>query len=209
MVIQEVLFRRGDLRSWLEQRIRTAVDEVGRVRPDEVLARPHEQLAEEIIERHLVPEPSVDEAGMTGNVTDQPVDVSHDFLRAVYDRTTPTLIPGSRITLTVPFAGLAEVLQLRASTSTTSPPRAYVSGGQVSVFADVPADIIEREREGVVAALRSEIRKITAYLGYSCRDIAAANDRLRADVRRAAAARRAKILADHDTEAILGRATLS
>ena len=203
-VQEEPLFRQGDLRSWLEQRIRTAVDEVGRIPSGEVLQRPHEQIAEETIERHLVPEPRLDEAGMTGGVTDQRVDVSHDFLRAVYDRGMPAWVAGSRIMFTVPFVGLAEILQLRASSSTTSPPRAYVSGSQISVFRDVPADVLEREREGVVAALRGEISKIGTYLGYSRQDIKAANEQLRAEVRRAAAARRAKVLADRDTEAVLG-----
>jgi hypothetical protein len=201
---QELLFARGDLRAWLEQRQRDALADLERVSADEVLARPHEQIAEEIIERYAVEEPRLDQAGMTGGVTDERVDISSDPMRAVFNRSGPVYIAGSRIMLRVPFSGLSEVLQLRASTFTYNPPRASVANSHVSVFRDVPADVMERDRDGVVASLKAEIAKIDAHLDYSRSDIASANEQLRAGVRRAAQARRAKVLADRDTEAILG-----
>lgn len=200
----ELLFARGDLRPWLERRHRDALAEVGRVGADEVLTRPPEQIADEIIERYLVPEPRLDQDGMTGGVADERIDVSDDFMRAVYDRSTPTYIDGSRIAFRVPFAGLPEVLQMRAGTFGFNPPRAIVGNGYLTVFRDVAADVLERDREGVVASIRDEIAKINTYLGYSRKDIAEANERLRDGVRRAAEARRAKVLADRDTEAMLG-----
>lgn len=201
---QEVLFAQGDLRSWLEQRARNALDEVQRVAPNEVLARPYEQIAEEIIQLHLVPEPRLDQANMTGGVTDERVDVSGDFTRGVWDRFTPTYVDGSRITFRVPFTGPSEVLRLRASTSSFNPPRANIGNGCLIVSRDVPADVLERDRDGVVNSIRQEIAKIDTYLGYSRQDIAASNEQLRVEVRRAAETRRAKVLADRDTEAMLG-----
>ena len=204
MANQEFLFSRGDLSSWLEQRLRDALAEVGQVDADEVLARPHEQIADEIIQRHLVSEPRLDQDGATGGVTDQRIDVSGDFIRAVYDRSTPTYIDGSRITFRVPFTGSPEILRLRARTSSFNPPQANITNGYLTVFRDVPADVLERDREGAIAALRDEITKIDTYLEYSRKDIGEANERLRAGVLRAAQARHAKVLADRNTEAMLG-----
>lgn len=201
---EEPLFVSGNLRSWLEQRIRTALDEIRRVGADEVLARPPEQIADEVIERHVVPEPRLDQTAMTGDVTDERVDVSQDFMRAVFDRSAPAYIDGSRITFRVPYTGLLETLHLRASTSSFNAPRAAVGNQCLLVFRDVPADVLQRDRDGVVDSIRQEIAKIATFLEYSRQDIAAANEQLRAEVRRAAHARRAKVLADRDTEAMLG-----
>ena len=70
------LFSRNYLRTWLEKRQRDALAEVQRVSADEILARPHEQVAEEIIDRYLMPEPRLDLGAMTGEVGDQQVDIS-------------------------------------------------------------------------------------------------------------------------------------
>lgn len=204
MTGQQLLFAHGDLRAWLEQRHRDALSEVNKVSADEVLARPHEQVAAEIIARFVVPEPRLDQTGMTGGVTDERVDVSGDPMRAVFDRSGPFYVAGSTITFRVPYSGPTEVLQLRASTSSFNPPRASVANGHVSVSRDVPADVMERDREGIVASLRAEITKIDTFLGYSRNDIAVANEQLRDGVRRAAQTRHTKVLADRDTEAILG-----
>ncbi|MEV6831224.1 hypothetical protein [Amycolatopsis sp. NPDC051102] len=198
------LFSRNYLRTWLEKRQRDALAEVQRVSADEILARPHEQVAEEIIDRYLVPEPRLDLGAMTGEVGDQQVDISRDPMRVVSNRSRSFHVPGSRISFRVPYTGPADVLYMQASTYSFAPPHASVTNGYVSVSRDVPADVLERDRDSIVAALRAEIMKIDTHLDYSRSDIAAANEQLRASVAQAAQARRAKVLADRDTEAILG-----
>lgn len=199
----ELLFASGDLRTWLEERQSQAIDEVRQVDPDEVLNRPPEQVAEEILDRHLVPEPRLDMDGVIGDVKDQQVDVSGDFLRAI-DRPGPFYIDGTRIILRVPYYRPTELLRLRASRYTLNPPRATVGDGYLSVHRDVPADTLERDRDGAVKSLKGEIAKIKEHLVNSQRDISAWNDTLRTQVRQAADARRKKVLADRDTEVMLG-----
>jgi hypothetical protein len=203
-VKSQELFSRSYLRTWLENRHHAALSAVERVSADEILARPHEQIAEEIIESYLVPEPHLDQDRITGDVSDLQVDVSGDPMRVVSDRSGPRYVPGSRITYRVPYTGLIEVLYMQASTFSFNTPYAGVTDGQVSVFRDVPADVLERDRVKVVEALKTEIAEIDRHLEYSRIDITAANERLRTGVRSAAAARRTKVLADRETEAILG-----
>ncbi len=200
----ELLFSQHDLRSWLEERKRRAVDEIRSLSPDEVLARPPQQVADEVIERHQVPEPTLRLDEMTGQVDDRQVDVSGDFGRAVFDRSGPFYIDGTRITFHIPYNGPTEALKLQASTFSMSPPRAAVGSGQVTVHRDVPADTLERDRDKIVQGLRREAQEIDKYLGYARNDIRAYNKQLREEIPRAAEMRRKKVLADRDTEAILG-----
>lgn len=200
----ELLFSQRDLGAWLEEQRRRAVEEIRGLPPDEVLARPPQQVADEVIERYEVPEPRLHLDEMTGQVDDQQVDVAADFRRAIFDRSGPVHIDGSRITLQVPYDGPLEALKLRASKFTMSPPRASVGSGRISVHRDVPADTLERDRDKIVEGLHREVREIDKYLRYARNDIRTSNELLREEMPRAAEARRKKVLADRDTEAILG-----
>lgn len=68
----------------------------------------------------------------------------------------------------------------------------------------MPANVLKRGRQAVVASLKDEITKIAQHLGFSRRDIIASNEQLQAEVRRAAEARHAEVLIEFDTEAMLG-----
>jgi hypothetical protein len=96
------------------------------------------------------------------------------------------------------------VLTCPRTTSSYNAPRAAIGHQCLLVFRDVPAEVLERDRDGIVDSIRQEISRIATFLEYGRQDITAANERLRAEVRRAAHARRAKVLADRDTEAMLG-----
>ena len=200
----ELLFSRPDLRAWLETRMRSAQDQVQRCPSEEVLARPPEQLAAEVVERYLVEKPFLDLGAMTGQVGDQAVDVSGDRTRAIFGSNRSSVVPGTRISYHIPYRGPVEALRLRASRFSHSPPSAVVGTSRVSIFWDVPADRLERDREKVIERLRREAHTIDEYLGYARTDIGAWNENLRQQIPRGAEARRKKILADRDTEAILG-----
>lgn len=200
----DLLFSKRDLRSWLEQQRQRALDEVRNVPPGKVLAHPHEQIAEEIIACHELGEPTLQIDEMAGEVGDQQVDVSGDFSRVILDDSRPFYIDGTRIALHVPYDGPVEALRLQASTFSYNPPRAVVHSNTVTVFRDVSADTLERNRDKVIQGLRNEVTSIDKYLGYARADIKASNDQLRREVAEVAAARRKKVLADRDTEAMLG-----
>lgn len=67
------------MRSWLEVRQGRAVEEISGLPAGAVLARPPEQVADEIIDRHEILEPALLPDGITGQVDDQQVDVADDF----------------------------------------------------------------------------------------------------------------------------------
>lgn len=200
----ELLFSQRNLRSWLEEQRRRAVEEIRTMPPDEVLRRPPEQVADEVLERYEIPEPVLHVDQMTGRVDDQQVDVAGDFGRAIFDDSQPFYIEGTRITLHVPYDGPIEAFRLQASTFSMSPPRAVIVPGRISVSRAVPADTLQRDREKIVEGLRREVLEIDKYLGYARTDIRASNQQLRDELPRIAETRRSKVLADRDTEAMLG-----
>lgn len=198
------LFSQGDLRSWLEGKRRDAIKELRALPAEEVLARPPEQVASETIARYEVREPELLVDQMTGNVNDQEIDVSGDFQRAILDPTRPFYIDGSRITLHVPYHGPVEAFRLQPSRYSLNPPRAVISVERITVYRDVPADTLERDRDKILEGLHREVQEIGKFLGYARKDIRASNEQLRRKVPIAAQARRKKVLADRDTEAMLG-----
>lgn len=120
----EHLFSDGELRLWLDERRRRAVEEIRGKAADEVLARPPMQIAQEVIERYEISEAVLRHDEITGQVGDQKVDVAGDFRRAVFNRSGPHYVAGTRIALHVPYDGPPEVLISRASSYTWSPPQA-------------------------------------------------------------------------------------
>lgn len=199
----ETLFSGGSLREWLEDRHHRAIRAAGSLPAEEALLRPYEQVAQEAYERWEVTEPQLLVDEVKAAVDDEQVDVSGDFLRAISDPSRPCYVAGTRISFHVPYAGPGEALRLRGSTSSLSPPRAAVRDGEVVVSRAVPADTLERDRERVVAGIRSEVANIEKYLGYARSEIVGHNERLREDLMSAAERRRRKVLADRDTEAML------
>ena len=199
----ELLFSQGDLRSWLEERTASAVAHVQKYQPDEILARPPKQIADEVTNEYEVALPVLDVEAKTGGVTEDAVDVSRDFDRVI-TRPGPHYIDATRISLHVPYTGPKEALRCRAGTYTMNPPRAVVGNGRVTVFRALPADVLERDRDTAIAGLHEEIAKIDRHLEFAREDIRAANERLCTAVASAVEQRRRKVLADRDTEAMLG-----
>jgi hypothetical protein len=56
-----------------------------------------------------------------------PVDVRHDQMRWIEDRSQPAMVPGERIEVHVPFEGEAELFYARANTFTMNLPRAVAA----------------------------------------------------------------------------------
>lgn len=196
------LFRDGELRDWLRQKRADALKHVQQISPDEILERPPEQIADDLIDRFSVERPhlAVDEA--EAEFDDVQMDVSRDPMRGGWMGDGPPLmIPATRISLHAPYRGPAEALRLRATTSTLSSPAGDLANGEVTVWSAVPGDSIERDGRNTVETLRKMLQQIAQFVGYAGNDIAASNAQLETEIRRAVEARRAKVLADRNLAA--------
>lgn len=196
------LFRDGDLREWLHQKRSEALKSVQRIPPDEILERPPEQIADELIERFSVEVPhlAVDEA--EAKFDDAEMDVSRDPMRGDWleDR-GPLMIPATRISLHAPYRGPAEALRMRATQFTPSLPSGDLANGEVTVWRSIPGDTVDREGRGAVEGLRTLLQQIEKYVGFAAKDIAESNAQLETEIRQAVDARRSKVLADRNLAA--------
>lgn len=63
----------------------------------------------------------------TVDQTETKVDVSHDFGRAIFDRSQPFFVDGLRVSYYVPFKGDKQLFQCKPNSFTFNPPRARIS----------------------------------------------------------------------------------
>ena len=117
-------------------------NEIGLLSEDRVLNTSPEQLCDYFVEKYSVAPLVIDESGIQVDYGDAQVDVSYRFEYAVFDRSSPTYVTGTRITFFVPFSGDAELFKCRPSTFSLNPPRGVVRGNElVFVYEQTPHDV--------------------------------------------------------------------
>src|SRR5258706_5844724 len=95
---------------------------------DHALATSAEDLAAALAAEYRVEPIVLDEAAKTVVSTDERIDVSGDWSRGLDRRDGPFYVPGTRLTLHVPFSGEADLFKLQPSTISLNPPRGKVTG---------------------------------------------------------------------------------
>ena len=91
------------------------------------------------------------------------IDVSADPLRHVRDQSRPFYIPGSYVTVAIPFEGDADLFGFQASTRSYNPPYGQVSGSTVLIsFQDVKLDPqrIRQEIDTTVGRIEEHLKWI-------------------------------------------------
>jgi len=68
------------------------------------------------------------------------VDVRHDQMRWIKDRSRPALVAGERMEVRIPFEGESELFYARANAFTMNPPRAFIEKNELVLQYDMPAD---------------------------------------------------------------------
>lgn len=102
------------------------------------------------------------------------IDVSHDPLRNVPDRSRPAYVTGTEVEFTVPFDGDRSVLDMKPTTYTLNPPRASVADDELRICIrgiDLAPDTVKREFDTMLSqiqrhlqTLRNETSKLNAQL---------------------------------------------
>ena len=133
------------------------------------------------------------------NTQEVQIDVRSDLDRSVFDRTQPCLIPGLKISVSIPFSGEFNQWQYRPSTCTSCPPRAHIksqgevsAGGTIEIMIFEPSDTLD---DG--SRLKQEIEKtlseIKWYLENSRKEIDEFNKKLHSEIKKQVAERRQRL----------------
>ncbi len=199
---REVLFSDGNLYDWLRARLRRAVEEASAILGDRVLSVPEADLLEELVERYRVDPPVLHvDHRYTPGAQDVRIDVSQDPRRAIWDKTRPYYVQGTRYEVRIPFEGDAELFRLRPSTWRTVFPFGRVEGQELVVWYEAPADSLDPqcfEQE-----INGNVGLIQEYLQWIMDECIGFNRQLEQQLEGAIRRRKEKVLQDRQLEAYL------
>jgi hypothetical protein len=198
------LFQGRDLRDGLAAREAEAKGAALQIPADHALARSPDELAAELFERYTVERLELDWDNTSAQVSDTQVDVSHDVMRAIYDRSQPAYVPGSRLTYHVPFTGHAWLFSAQPNIFGPVHPQGEIRGGQdrsgdLLLWASAPADSMAQLKGQVEA----ETERVKKWVDYVNMEVDVYNAQLRGLILAAVEQRRRKVLGDKELLASL------
>ena len=196
----ELLFRNSDLSSVLSGQEQVLSQEIGSLAEAQVLNSSLEDLSDHFVEKYWIAPIEIDESGIQADYDDAQVDVSHRFEYAVFDRSRPTYVTGTRITFYVPFSGDPQLFKCRPSTHHLSPPRATIRGNELLFVYDrttQEAQNIRNEFERDIKIVKEDVVSIAS-------DVQTFNSTIRQKATQLIRERREKLLQDRGTVENLG-----
>jgi hypothetical protein len=131
---------------------------------------------------------------------DMPVDVRHDPMRWIEDKSRPALVPGERTEVRVPFDGEPELFYSKPNTFSLNPPRAVIEKNELVLRYESPSDAPREVRPLVDAALND----IEKYLDWQRGLLDEHNNTLPGLAEQAITQRRERLLAQSQRASALG-----
>lgn len=131
---------------------------------------------------------------------DAPVDVRHDPMRWIEDRSRPAMVAGERVEVRIPFEGESELFYTKANTFNMNPPRAVIEKNEIVLRYDTPAD----QPRDVRVLVDQTLRDIEQHLGWQRDMIDAHNRNLLGAAEQAIHQRRERLLAQSQRAQALG-----
>src|SRR5437660_307271 len=166
------------------------LDEITGYPANELLNTGTERLLDYFEEKYRAEIPELNEPGAVFDQQETQIDVRHDGMRAVTDRSRPALVAGTRYEFAVPFTGDAVLFNMRASTSSINPPHAVVKDGHV-LFTYERTD---HNVEALKAGYERDLAAVKTGLGWVRKDAEGFNAALRGEAQQVIEARRARVL---------------
>ena len=196
----DLLFYGTDLRSVLIRREIALSKEVGSLSEDRVLNTSPEKLCDYFVEKYMVETVAIDESGIEVDYGDAQIDVSRRFEYAVFDRSRPAYVTGTRITFFVPFSGNPELFKFKPSYYSLNPPRGEVrSNTLVFVYDRTTKDV-----PNIGSEFEREKQNVKQYLSWIANEVEQFNSTIEQKARQQIAARREKLLQDRGVVENLG-----
>lgn len=135
-----LLFCTHDLGQSLRNTVQKMRQEVEELPANRLLNTAPEDLKQYLVDKYRVEPIRLLRDDWYADHSDVRVDVRHDPMRWIEDKSRPALVPGERIEVRIPFEGESELFYSRPSTMTSSPPRAVIEKNQLVLRYDSPSD---------------------------------------------------------------------
>ena len=148
-----LLFVTHDLDHSIRLTLQKMQQEVEGLDENRLLNTPPEDLKRYLVEKYGITPITLQRDQWYADHEDLPVDVRHDPLRWIDDRSRPVMVAGERVEVSIPFEGESELFYAKANTYSLNPPRAVIEKNEVVLRYDTPADqprdiraLVERKR---------------------------------------------------------------
>ena len=186
----DFLFIQYDVFSFIENKKAHLQNEVSGIPEEQLLNTSVEDLVKYFIEKYRIEVPELDVENAVADQHEAAVEVSG--FRYGLDEGETRSVPGTKVTLELPFAGEPNMFRVKPSTHTTSPPRAEIRD-QLLVLKLRGTNL---NTQDVQATLDRTIGEIERYLGWLRSDIEQLNNQLSEIARQSIDNRREKLLAN-------------
>jgi hypothetical protein len=199
--MDELLFNKYDIYSVIEnqkQEVRKSVDGLS---ANAVLNTSETDLIESLVAQHTfhVPVLKEDETHIA-ETGETKVDVSHDQMRLIRDRSHPFYIPANKTVIATPFDGDAGFFKVQPQSYSLSPPRGQVQESEVRltyVRTDHDGEAIKREYTHAIGEIKEYLKNLMT-------SAESFNRELEGMVRLLVTKRKERLLADAGMVAALG-----
>ncbi len=195
-----LLFVTHDLDYSIRLTMQNMQKEVDEFDENRLLNTPPEDLKRYLVEKHGITPITLLRDQWYADHRDAPVDVRHDRMRWIEDRSRPAMVAGERVEVRVPFEGESELFYTKANTFNMNPPRAVIEKNEVVLRYDTPAD----QPRDIRALVDQTLKEIEQHLGWQRQMIDAHNQGLPAAAEQAIRLRRERVLAQSQRAEALG-----
>lgn len=157
-----LLFYKMNIFDVLQRRQDTMKGEISQLTAFQIGSLPEDELIRSLAANYKLETPVLEDERAHISYREVDVDVSHDPMRMIWDRSRPFYIKGTEITFTVPFKGDPNLFQVRPSSFDLNPPRGEVRGREIH--------FVQTRTDNNAAAAKTEyertVQSVKQYLGW-------------------------------------------
>ena len=197
---EHLLFSDRELREVMHTAKTNMAKEIESYPADTLLNTPPSDLASYLAEKYQILPLRLFEEGITADQAEIKVDVSRDPNRHFSDPSRPFYIPGTVLSVHIPFEGEAELFYARPSRYTDIPPRAVVQSDHL----EIAYRTIEHDEAKAKQEIDSLLGKIKSYLTWIASDLSPFNASLLQEATPIIDRRKQRLLKDRGLVASLG-----
>ncbi|NTU62333.1 MAG: hypothetical protein HGB05_02765 [Chloroflexi bacterium] len=180
----------------MEAHLKKTADRVNEIPKDQFMVSSDDEIVEHIRSDALVEVIKLHDDAITMEQEEIRIDVSARRERDYYSESGPILVPGVRITVSIPFSGESRLWRLKPSQRPTSFPLGEIRppGRDGVGFLDI---ILERSAndpgESIKRELDWDVELVKRFIGYQAPEVYQCNDQIDNRIRQAIRARRERL----------------
>jgi hypothetical protein len=194
--MKRVLFADYDLDANLRLATQTAIDAVQNIPEQSFILSSDDEIVEKIIAEHRAEPLTLYEDSATMTQEETLIDVSRDPTRYIRDRSRPFNVPGTLVTVSIPYTGAEGFWRSRTSTYDYNPPEASVlpARGNTMGCLILTSSLVHNEDTNKLKQWHDALMKsLRQYVQWSGVQVQASNSGLPAHIRAAIVDRRTRL----------------